>query len=187
MVLLVGNATIGIFALGQTTSHTLLTTRDKYTYSGDVVTSGTAATLASMRGSASGNSVESIFVLGYGNTGINDGTTNIVDKYTYSGDIVTSGTSLGFVELGTAAGNSVEGIFALGFNGSYELTTAARVKYTYAGDIVGAATGSSLPGFWRFCNIEWHIRCYIVIYWCCSRIIFNFSRACGLQKLILAP
>jgi hypothetical protein len=48
-----GNSTVGIFALGFTTAAT--TTRDKYTYSGCVVTAGGAATAASQSGSAASN------------------------------------------------------------------------------------------------------------------------------------
>ena len=47
--------TVGIFALGQNVCGTVLTTRDKYTFSGCVVSSGTAATANSDFGSAAGN------------------------------------------------------------------------------------------------------------------------------------
>lgn len=45
-----GNSVEGIFAIGFTTA--AVTTRDKYTYAGDIITSGSVATTASYLGSA---------------------------------------------------------------------------------------------------------------------------------------
>jgi len=61
-----GNSTIGIFALGYAYSGSPCcgninsTTRNKYTYSGCVVTAGGAATIASSRGSATSNGIAGI-------------------------------------------------------------------------------------------------------------------------------
>jgi len=81
-----GNSIVGIIALGYTT--VAVTTRDKYTYYGDTVSSGTAASTASYDGSATGNSTVGIFALGY-NATINISTR---DQYTYYGDVVATGT-----------------------------------------------------------------------------------------------
>ena len=57
---LMSGGTEGIFALGYSAT-AAVATRDKYTYAGDVVSAGTAATAASSSGSAAGN----------GTTGVN--------------------------------------------------------------------------------------------------------------------
>jgi hypothetical protein len=133
------DGTLAIFALGYNGT-AAVTTRNKYTYSGDVVSSATVATAASYAGSATGNSVEGIFALGY-----NALTTR--DKYTYSGDVVSSATAASSASvIGSATGNSVEGIFALGYNGTVALT--ARDKYTYSGDVVSSATAASTASYY---------------------------------------
>jgi hypothetical protein len=92
---------VGIFALGCTTSS--FTTQNKYTYSGDVVSAGTASTAASIAGSATGNSTVGIFALG------NLSTTR--NKYTYSGDVVAAGgASTATSYQGSAAGNGTAGV-----------------------------------------------------------------------------
>lgn len=85
------DGTVGIFALGSTTSAYAgsITTRDKYTYIGNVVTTGTVATVASFAGSAVGNSLDGIFSLG---VNVSNVQTSARNKYTYIGDIVTTGT-----------------------------------------------------------------------------------------------
>ena len=55
------SGTVGIFALGYNDTPAAVATRDKYTYAGDVVSAGTAATAATRGGSAVGN----------GTTGVN--------------------------------------------------------------------------------------------------------------------
>ena len=130
--------TFAIFALGG--SPGISTTRNKYTYSGDVVSAGTVATAASYFGSAAGTSTVGIFALGAGFT--------TRDKYTYSGDVVSAGTAATTgSQAGSAAGNSTVGIFALGQTPSTNSTT--RDKYTYSGCVVaagGAATVASSRG-----------------------------------------
>ena len=92
----VGNlvqGTLGVFALGNTT-----TTTNVYTYSGNTVVAGTALTATLSYGAAAGTSTLGVFSLG--NT---TATTNI---YTYSGNTVVAGTALLAVSnFGNAAGN----------------------------------------------------------------------------------
>jgi len=137
------DGTFAVFALGNT-SGGAVTTRDKYTYSGDVVGSATAATAASNQGSAAGNSTVGIFALGANSAGSSLTTRN---KYTYSGCVVSAGgAATAASSRGSAAGNSTVGIFALGCAGG-RVTT--RDKYTYSGDVVsagGAATAASIDG-----------------------------------------
>ena len=81
----------------------------------------------------------------------------MADKYTYSGDTVAAGTSLGTARSGLAAtGNTTVGIFGGGYT---TVNVAVADKYTYSGDtrVAGtslgtarrglAATSSSLGGF----------------------------------------
>jgi hypothetical protein len=142
-----GNSTVGIFALGFTSGFCgsfPVTTRNKYTYVGCVVSAGGAATVPSYDGSAAGNSTIGIFALGY-DSGANRLATR--NKYTYSGDVVSAGgaaTTASYV--GSAVGNSTRGIFALGCAGC---TVTTRDKYTYSGCVVsagGAATVASKAG-----------------------------------------
>lgn len=134
----VADGTFGIFALGRI-SVNKTATRNKYTYSGCVVSAGGAATVASYNGSAAGNSTVGIFALGYTTT-----TSTTRNKYTYSGCVVSAGGAATAASCGgSAAGNSIVGIFALG-----GLTTT-RNKYTYSGCVVaagGAATAASQYG-----------------------------------------
>jgi hypothetical protein len=55
-----GNSTLGIFALGLNSTFCRLTTRNKYTYSGCVVSAGGAATAASSYGSAASNGTSGV-------------------------------------------------------------------------------------------------------------------------------
>ena len=75
------DGTFGIFALGFVTC-TFSTTRNKYTYSGCAVSAGAAATVASIGGSAVGDSTVGIFALGNSNPG---GASTTRTKYTSSG------------------------------------------------------------------------------------------------------
>lgn len=137
--------TFAIFALGNTAAAgTGTTTRNKYTYSGDVVSAGGAATVASHSGSAAGNGGVGIFAIG----AVLCFRNSTRDKYTYSGCVVGAATAATAAsQNSSAAGNSTFGIFALGFVGSSGATT--RNKYTYSGDVVtagGAATAASGTG-----------------------------------------
>jgi hypothetical protein len=97
---------VGIFALGR--SFTISTTRNKYTYSGCVVSSATAATVASGRGSAAGNSTVGIFALGCVGACTRSTTRN---KYTYSGDVVAAGgVATSASRDGSAASNGTSGV-----------------------------------------------------------------------------
>ena len=81
--------TFAVFALGNTGgSHS--TTRNRYTYAGDVVSAGGAATAASYFGSAAGNSTTGIFALGNTSGG---GRSTTRDRYTYAGCVVSAGGS----------------------------------------------------------------------------------------------
>ena len=126
--------TVGIFALGYASGAS--TTRDKYTFSGCVVSSATASSATTRYGSAAGNSTVGIFALGCNST--------TRDKYTYSGCVVSSGAASSATSYqGSAAGNSTVGIFALGN------CTTTRNKYTYSGDVnasAAAATAASSQG-----------------------------------------
>ena len=133
------DGTFAIFATGN-----CATTRNKYTYSGCVVSAGGAATAASRDGYATGNSTVGIFALGSVAGCIRVTTRN---KYTYSGDVVSAGAAATAISsAGSAAGNSTVGIFALGCSCG-RVTT--RNKYTYSGCVVsagGAATAASSAG-----------------------------------------
>jgi hypothetical protein len=135
------DGTLAIFALGNGSPAT--SARDKYTYSGDVVSAGGAATAVSRQGAAAGNSTVGIFALGVATCAAS--TTR--NKYTYSGCVVSAGgVATAASRLGSAAGNSTVGIFALGVAPSVSTT---RDKYTYSGCVVaagGAATAASSGG-----------------------------------------
>lgn len=137
----VPTGTFAIFALGL--APTASTTRNKYTYSGCVVSAGGAATAASRLGSAAGDSTVGIFALGFASCA---GSTTR-NTYTYSGCVVSAGGAATTASSqGSAAGNSTVGIFALGNTGSASTT---RNKYTYSGCVVaagGAATAASFQG-----------------------------------------
>lgn len=132
----IADGTLAIFALGQGAG----TLRNKYTYSGCVVSAGGTASQSSQGGSAAGNMTNGIFALGR-LTATSTYITNR-DKYVYTGCVVSAGgaasTASGY---GAAAGNSTVGIFALGFNGSCSIQT--RDKYTYSGCVVSSATSST--------------------------------------------
>jgi hypothetical protein len=130
----VADGTFAIFALGCGGG----SSRNKYTYSGDVNSSATASTGNTFGGSAAGNTVFGIFALGNSNTTRN--------KYTYSGDVNGSATaSTASSDFGSATGNSTVGIFALGSSPSLSTT---RNKYTYSGDVVSTgAAASQASGF----------------------------------------
>ena len=78
--------TVGIFALGYASGAS--TTRDKYTFSGCVVSSATASSATTRYGSAVGNSTVGIFALGYAS-----GASTTRNKYTYSGCVNSSATA----------------------------------------------------------------------------------------------
>lgn len=129
------DGTFGIFALGSNS-----TTRNKYTYSGDVVSAGGAATRSNYEGSATGNSTVGIFALGVDLCCGGSVTTR--NKYTYSSDVVSAGAASSTVSsYGSAVGNSTVGIFAIGNN---PCRSATRNKYTYSGDTSGSATAATV-------------------------------------------
>jgi hypothetical protein len=160
-----GNNTRGIFALGAryccgSGAFVRLTTRNKYTYASCTSTACcvAAASVASQRGSAAGNSTRGIFTLGCG-----CGATTTRNKYTYASCTstasgVASASATGIV--GSAAGNSTRGIFALGRNPCTGIGRNTRNKYTYAcctstasgvavstyGSALGSAAGNSTRG-----------------------------------------
>jgi hypothetical protein len=116
-----GNSTVGIFALGRV-CYVQTTTRQKYTYSGCTVSGAGAATAASMSGSAAGNSVVGIFALGCAYVGCAFcpctctfypvySYTTTRNKYTYSGDSVTSGgAATASSAYGGAVSNGATGV-----------------------------------------------------------------------------
>jgi hypothetical protein len=137
-----GNNSIAIMALGAgcycVTGQiypTKFSTRNKYTYSSNitVVCGVGAASIASARGAAAGNSTVGIFALGA--TGANCAVaSNTRNKYTYSSCTSTaSGVAVSSAAgaCGSAAGNSTRGIFALG-GASPTGNSTTRNKYTYA-------------------------------------------------------
>ncbi len=117
-----GNSTVGIFALGRINYSCRVVTRQKYTYSGCTVSGAGAATAASMAGAAAGNSVVGIFALGCTYVGCAFcpctctfypvySYTTTRDKYTYSGDSVTSGgAATASSAYGGAVSNGAEGV-----------------------------------------------------------------------------
>jgi hypothetical protein len=144
--------TFAIFAIG-CSSGTYSATRNKYTYSGDVVGAATSATSASALGSATGNSTVGIFTLSRLTCG---STTSARNKYTYPGCTVTAGgAATAANRYGAAAGNSTVGIFAMGEVAG--CCSTLTNKYVYSGDVVsvgtnmctvflGAAAGNSTAG-----------------------------------------
>ena len=104
-----GNSFVGaiaIFALGCVSGAS--TTRDKYTFSGCVVSSGAAASAASRNGAAAGNATVGIFALGYV-CGVGASTTR--NKYTYSGCVNASATAATAASSrGSAASNGTTGV-----------------------------------------------------------------------------
>ena len=131
--------TVGIFALGYV-SGCLSTTRDKYTFSGCVVSSGAAASVASCSGSAAGNANVGIFALGR-----SPSASTTRNKYTYSGCVNASATAASAASYaGSAAGNATVGIFALGLAPSASTT---RNKYTYSGCVVSSGAAASAASF----------------------------------------
>ena len=145
MLAAAGTSTVGIFAGGSTGSG-YPTGTYKYTYSGDSVTSGSSLTLGRQGLAGTGTSTFGLFGGGYYNISTNLYYTNVVDKYTYSGDSVTSGTSLGANTpyLG-ATGSSTVGIFGGGGDPPgivAKNVTAITYKYTYSGDSL--ITGTNL-------------------------------------------
>ena len=65
----------------------------------------------------------------------------VTDKYTYSGDTVAAGTSLGTARTWPGAtGNSTVGIFSAGATEITLTPTAVTDKYTYSGDVRTAGT-----------------------------------------------
>jgi hypothetical protein len=85
-----------------------VTTRNKYTYSSDAVSAGTAATAITNSGSAAGNSTVGIFAIGNGACNAAVTTRN---KYTYSGDVVTAGGAATTASYeGSAASNGTSGV-----------------------------------------------------------------------------
>ena len=94
--------TFVIFALGGCT-----TTRNKYTYSGCVNASATAASVASYRGSATGNSTVGIFALG----SVSAAPSTTRNKYTYSGDVnASAAAATAASSQGSAASNGTCGV-----------------------------------------------------------------------------
>ena len=101
----VPDGTVGIFALGSVGAGRVAC-RDKYTYAGCVVSAGGAATVATSRGSAAGNSIVGIFALGDDGSAV---TTR--NKYTYSGDAVSAGGAATTASRnGSAASNGITGV-----------------------------------------------------------------------------
>jgi hypothetical protein len=144
----VGNSTRGIFALGQSPgclgSSVLVTTREKYTYSGDSRTSATDSSVAGAKGAATGNSTFGLFQLGYAVPGTYSPLRN---KYTYSNDTQSAGTTAsGGSYYVVATGNSTFGIFALGIRcpGPNNI----RDKYTYSNDTQSNGTAASGTNTW---------------------------------------
>ena len=85
--------TLGVFALGNTTTAT-----NVYTYSGNTVVAGTALAADLNAGAAAGTPTLGVFALGNATTATN--------VYTYSGNTVVAGTALtADLEYGAAAGN----------------------------------------------------------------------------------
>jgi hypothetical protein len=137
----VPTGTFAIIALGRVAGCTASAIRDKYTYSGCVVSTGGAASAAAGCGYAAGNSTVGIFALGRAPTTA----VTTRDKYTYAGCVVSAGGASTIAsQRGSAAGNSTVGIFALGAAPSYP-PIAARNKYTYAGCVVSSAAAASSP------------------------------------------
>jgi hypothetical protein len=104
----VGSSTVGIFALGcNGCPFQGSTTRDKYTYSGCVVSSGAASSAASLQGSAAGNATVGIFSLG----AVSGSGSTTRNKYTYSGDTNAVATaSSNASSQGSAASNGTTGV-----------------------------------------------------------------------------
>jgi hypothetical protein len=153
-----GNSTTGIFALGVDVYYcccgysnpVFLTTRNKYTYSNDVVASAASSSPGSGFGAAAGNSTVGIFAIGAcsgSDINFSVNRTSTRNKYTYSGDTNASATSATAASMRmSAAGNSTTGIFALGGT-CYNTGLVTRNKYTYSGDVNASATAATAASF----------------------------------------
>jgi len=148
--------TFAIFALG-VSGGVQSTTREKYIFSGCVVTFAASSSVASSYGAAAGNSTVGIFALGSISC---VGVSTTRNKYTYSSGTNGSATASSNVSgNGTATGNSTTGIFYNGNGQQY------RSKYTYSGDVnttltttadytLGlSATGNSTVGIFAYGSI----------------------------------
>lgn len=125
-----GNATIGLFIGGASTTNGCL-----YTYATNATASRTLiATVA--QGQAGGNSTTGIICRGGSPTG-----TALTLKYTYTGDTMVNGSNLTATTLrGGMAGTATLAIIALGGDSGASPNTN---RYTYAGDTTAVATNLS--------------------------------------------
>lgn len=104
-----GNSTVGIFSWGFSCNSGFQNrsdARDKYTYSGDVVSAATSATVPSSFQSAGGNSAVGIFALGWF-----CGPQAARNRYTYSGCVnaaATASSAAGY--LGAVASNGIRSV-----------------------------------------------------------------------------
>jgi len=128
--------TVAIFTLGYTAACTFTTLRNKYTFTGCVNSSATAANRAGRGGSAVGNSTVAIFNIGQNCVG-----TSARDKYLYAGDLSLVGTSPSSVysQFGSGTSTSTFGIFA-GIQTNGGSPAATTNKYTFSGCVNTTAT-----------------------------------------------
>jgi len=126
-----------IFGDGQITGAWVLST-DKYVYSTDTSSAGTALIIGRAATAGAGNTTYGIFGCGQLSNASMSGS---ADKYTYSNDATATATTLSYarMEVG-AAGNATVGVWGGGTN-AYTLLTS---KYTYSGETTAA--GTSLSG-----------------------------------------
>lgn len=146
-----GTATEGIFALGvdnvvigSSTAGTLVSTRDKYTYSSGTVGAAAAAYFASCYGAACGGDTYGIFQLGSSTYHPDITATTALDRYTYSNDTNQSGNILtAAATSGMAISNNTYGVIALGADDAFENITNV---FTYSSQTCTASTNLTNGG-----------------------------------------
>lgn len=149
----IGDNSKGIFpgGLDSSNSYTSLSTSQKYTYSGDSVSSGGSLTAA--RNDFGGFSNQT-FGLIYGG----DGTSTSTNKYTYSTDVAASSATLGTSRyyMGGGMSNSTVGIVA-GASSSTQRYTFSTETLSSGGTVtnhsISTGMGNSTEGFlWNDTN-----------------------------------
>jgi len=123
-----GNAQIGIFAGQQASGGSALSSVDKYTYSSDTSSAGTALSVAKFGCGAHSNKSISIIAGGW-----LPNATDVVEKYNLQTDSRTLGTSLGTKRSSPGSGgNEIACIFACGYTNVTFVNTSE--KYVFSSD-----------------------------------------------------
>lgn len=139
----VGTTTTGYVGGGREggINGSVISSVNKYAYATDALSSGTALNTGTVYPAAAGNSTIGVFGGGSPTTGPPMGYTDsaVTSIYTYSGDTVGAGNSLGTARYAlAAAGNTTTGIFAGGLTSGGGVSVTD--KYTYSSGTVSSGT-----------------------------------------------